>query len=425
MLEHAARTAGGSGSKGSKASKLMNNVLDASWKKLLYITCSIGSAKSSQTKCNHCGDRISKGSLHFKITRTWWLETIEKAHKSPWRFHPECFPYDQCTITLEAIPCVEMRSMIQNWILQDRHRREERLQNKRIFVTVRQDRLSDFRAACRNAVSHHMLMVKRNHFHNGSKTALCPLSGDEITLSNSHVHHQFPASFQDIVDTFVHDAPDIYQQACIDSSKEFVDYAIRHLFLTYHNRYARLLIVSSNENLSGLRLDFERGACDFCPHVGRLYYYQEWNWTVCISCKYSKLMCRTESMYLFKLTYQDLDGLEHLVRQNIISPNFAPMKLYRSVDVIEKATTKHGPALHDILRHRFGLKVKGLERAQNLCVNNLTIARATRSSAQRKHGKTFKRNEAYYMKAAHFTKRKVERYSRILHQMNVKFDKDV
>jgi hypothetical protein len=292
------------------------------------------------------------------------------------------------------------------------------------------DRWSQFQSTCRNTVNQQIREFRYNFFKDtsSSETVVCPLSEKPINNTNSHVHHQFPLAFVDIVKLFLELYPEIYEKAQISSCNEFVSYEVRKIFYNFHAEKSRLLVVHAEENLSSLKKNFDRGKCDKCEHVGDLFYYKEWNLVVCFDCRYKTLIYCTEAKYLFRLKNSDLACIDEIRRPNKVSKNFADHRIYLFADVIKLAIVNHGTleAVINYLEEKIQSKtvVKKVSTRlkplieESTCYTfrkDTTIKRIERQKiANHPKNLTKKKKEI-------FNKRRIKRYQNLLSLLKTKF----
>ena len=111
--------------------------------------------------------------------------------------------------------------------------------------------------ACRVAVEPYTQKFKREFFENlNGEQAICPLTGEPLFFIGSHVDHQAPRTFQQLVKEFVsHYNIDISQveinTSAVDNTFQdtFADEKTEKLWVDYHNTHAELRIISRNANL--------------------------------------------------------------------------------------------------------------------------------------------------------------------------------
>lgn len=106
-------------------------------------------------------------------------------------------------------------------------------------------------SACRQAVFDDVGDFKRAAF-DGNETLICPVSGVEITLADSHVDHDREvASFDALVTGFLASeasAPVIAGYRDNEPFTRFADPAVAERFRAYHNRHASLRVISARAN---------------------------------------------------------------------------------------------------------------------------------------------------------------------------------
>jgi hypothetical protein len=110
----------------------------------------------------------------------------------------------------------------------------------------------DLRAACRTAVVGEKMAFRDRCFAAGP--VFCDVSGEPLTLDNTHVDHAPPYEFEALVAGFL-----AWRGAMppIDPGggtvTRFLYQSDAESFVTYHNTYAKLRLVSRRVNLSDLR----------------------------------------------------------------------------------------------------------------------------------------------------------------------------
>ena len=213
-------------------------------------------------------------------------------------------------------------------------------------------------------------LVRWSHLETVSfrKQRVCPVSKKELTSQNSHVHHQYPFSFAEIVEKFVKDHPHVRESEIVYD--EFTDYNLRKAFADFHRGRARLLVVESNANMSYLKHNFSLGMCDSCQKVDNLTYFSEIAMVLCYTCKYAHFICSTEAQNLFKIPEQSLREHTYIVRPNKISKNFPDMRLYKAKIIYDEAIKTHGSydnALNYALLKLSNKKRKFSELEEDMC----------------------------------------------------------
>lgn len=125
-------------------------------------------------------------------------------------------------------------------------------------VTARKRTLfQEFCEACRNAVNEDMRMTKRLFFKrygNENGKVPCDITGEYILLSESHLDHKKPLTFQVIVITFINAneiqiVPEMFSTTPdINFQTSFVDHELRDKFRRYHHMTAQLRIIKAERN---------------------------------------------------------------------------------------------------------------------------------------------------------------------------------
>lgn len=118
-----------------------------------------------------------------------------------------------------------------------------------------------FISACRVAISPYIKEFKENFFDQlPGKKSICPFTGELISLTNSHVDHKAPLTFQKIVNLFLDEYKIDPKKIKINGKGEdgivqstFSDKKLEQKWIEYHNKVAQLQIVSRKANLSILK----------------------------------------------------------------------------------------------------------------------------------------------------------------------------
>lgn len=117
----------------------------------------------------------------------------------------------------------------------------------------------EFCEACRNAVDEDMRMTKRLFFKqygNEKGKVPCDITGDYISLSESHLDHKKPLTFQVIVITFINAneiqiVPEMLSMSPdLNFQTSFADLELRDRFRRYHHITAQLRIIEAERNHS-------------------------------------------------------------------------------------------------------------------------------------------------------------------------------
>lgn len=123
-----------------------------------------------------------------------------------------------------------------------------------------ESRLQKFKSACREAVTDTIINFKRGCFAD-SKIKTCPITGESITPDNSHVDHEPPMTFDEIVRRFIDDNQIDIERVELSGIGEdgsirnrIKNEILRDMFIAYHNQRALLRIVSPQANLSIIKL---------------------------------------------------------------------------------------------------------------------------------------------------------------------------
>ena len=116
-----------------------------------------------------------------------------------------------------------------------------------------------FADACRHAVRNDLRKTKEEFFknHADEKGCIeCEVSGNKITIYESHLDHKKPLTFQVIVITFIHanqiEINNEMLSLSVDGQfeTEFLDLSLKEKFREFHHRVAQLRIINPKANLS-------------------------------------------------------------------------------------------------------------------------------------------------------------------------------
>lgn len=123
-------------------------------------------------------------------------------------------------------------------------------------------KLQKFKSACRTAVAPIVMGFKLDFFDQAGGVALCPVTGDKITLrKNSHVDHARPNTFDKIVSDFIEgygldvEAIDLITAEDGRVTNEIRSERIKADFIKFHNERANLRVISRYANLSIVKKD--------------------------------------------------------------------------------------------------------------------------------------------------------------------------
>lgn len=119
----------------------------------------------------------------------------------------------------------------------------------------------EFERACRAAVHPYILAFKQDFFdHLCGDSCYCPYTGEGIDYDTAHVDHRRPRTFRAILDSFIaHEGLDVDKVEVLGKGLDGVmgntlaDEELEQRWITYHNQYADLQIVSRTANLSLLK----------------------------------------------------------------------------------------------------------------------------------------------------------------------------
>ncbi|MBL8090838.1 MAG: DCL family protein [Anaerolineales bacterium] len=112
--------------------------------------------------------------------------------------------------------------------------------------------------ACRVAIEPYTQEYKRTFFNNlNGKVYFCPYTNEPLNFIGSHVHHEEPNTFQQLVKIFVTENMIEINNVEINSAAgdnliqdTFKDKKLERLWIDFHNSHAKLQIISRKGNLS-------------------------------------------------------------------------------------------------------------------------------------------------------------------------------
>lgn len=117
-------------------------------------------------------------------------------------------------------------------------------------------KLSDIKAACRSAIRPEIVKFRDSNVVFG--VSVCPISGEVLTLLNTHIDH-FDITFKEMFDLWMSDKDISRIHGAVVSTNEgwyetfFTDPSVVTNFVEFHNLHCRLRAVSKQANLSNLR----------------------------------------------------------------------------------------------------------------------------------------------------------------------------
>jgi len=120
-----------------------------------------------------------------------------------------------------------------------------------------------FRLACRSAVAPYIAETKAN-FWVGRSSAICPLTGLNMSFEDSHVHHTGAYDFSSIMEAFINqEGIDVNTVEFIGERDNvigdyFKDQELERRFVDFHNSLAELQVVSKEGNQSAARASAEQ-----------------------------------------------------------------------------------------------------------------------------------------------------------------------
>jgi hypothetical protein len=117
----------------------------------------------------------------------------------------------------------------------------------------------EFLEACRAAVQDDLLLAKKEYFEKWGdldKKVKCEITGDKVAISESHLDHKKPLTFEVLVYTFI-SANDIEikpEMLLMSQDAQFqttmIDRQLKDKFLQYHRKVAKLRVIKAEQNLS-------------------------------------------------------------------------------------------------------------------------------------------------------------------------------
>lgn len=200
-----------------------------------------------------------------------------------------------------------------------------------------------FFQACRLAV-HSQIEKFRADIFETVDASICPLTNKALTRSNAHVHHGFPYSFKNMVDSFLDGSGlDIMQVSyCL---RRFSDPTLAAGFSEYHRQRANLTMVhkSANQQQLNEECNANLGSCFRCHRFSALDWIADLGRALC----QGSFVSATEAKGIFCI--KDLSQLWHMKRPNPVTrPNpgahFAPMKLYLVSEIHSLVLARDGSA---------------------------------------------------------------------------------
>lgn len=121
------------------------------------------------------------------------------------------------------------------------------------------DRMADFRAAAREAVSPFVIDFKQRYLME-TVDPVCPYTGEALTFDNAHVDHQPPNTFDTLLQQFISlHGIDIHAVAIGGHMQDnvtnmwFEDMEVAGDWVVFHNANANLRVISKTANLSHVK----------------------------------------------------------------------------------------------------------------------------------------------------------------------------
>jgi hypothetical protein len=118
---------------------------------------------------------------------------------------------------------------------------------------------SEVLAAARDIVAHLIAAYRHEWIARNGARVVCPVTGEVGLASDFHVDHQAPLTFESLVDAWVRATGlDVTAIRTVESpidgtASTFADDRLAASWLAYHEKHARLRLVSRRANLSVLR----------------------------------------------------------------------------------------------------------------------------------------------------------------------------
>lgn len=112
----------------------------------------------------------------------------------------------------------------------------------------------DFLKACRATISHQVIDFKKNFF-SSPNIKTCSLSGELLSIKDSHVDHEPPNTFRVIVENWLAlrnlniNSIEISGYDDNDTEKRFINKETEKDFAEYHSKIASLRVISVKTNL--------------------------------------------------------------------------------------------------------------------------------------------------------------------------------
>jgi len=116
---------------------------------------------------------------------------------------------------------------------------------------TRKTNVTKFKTACRLAIANDIVAFKLKNITNSNK---CPVTGEYLTIKNSHVDHEHP-QFEQIIRDFIKtnniNIDEISLSGSVDGEigQRIKDKDIETKFIKFHNNIAKLRIISAKANL--------------------------------------------------------------------------------------------------------------------------------------------------------------------------------
>jgi hypothetical protein len=151
-------------------------------------------------------------------------------------------------------------------------RKNTRYTNHRCFYIIRIDKSEDdfstskclaypnplrvFKSICRALIGMQMYYLKTDYFRKHSDRGgfvQCPITEEWVTQDNAHIDHIPPVTFDKLVTDFINlyniDVEKVELRES-DVGKTFASIALADKWIAYHNKHAKLRVVSAHANLS-------------------------------------------------------------------------------------------------------------------------------------------------------------------------------
>jgi hypothetical protein len=111
--------------------------------------------------------------------------------------------------------------------------------------------------AMRRAIADQIIAVKQTIFPDRWITAICPITGEEMTYHNAHVDHEPPATFAALVQAYLDEMGVTFDDIPVEGAPDGIgtiipDGWVRH-WAAWHYEHAQLRVISAYANLKLVR----------------------------------------------------------------------------------------------------------------------------------------------------------------------------